>query len=53
MKYPDDYINEIMCGNSLKVMKGIPNNSIDLVITDPPYNKNYPYKGYNDNRIDY
>ncbi|MDD5353128.1 MAG: DNA methyltransferase [Candidatus Omnitrophica bacterium] len=37
MKYPDDYINKIICGDCLDVMKGIPDKSIDLVLTDPPY----------------
>ena len=37
MKYPDDFINKIICGDCLKVMKDIPDNSIDLVLTDPPY----------------
>jgi len=38
MNYPDDFINKIICGNCLEVMKDIPNDSIDLVITSPPYN---------------
>ena len=37
MKYPEDYINKIICGDCLEVMKGIPDNSIDFVLTDPPY----------------
>ena len=37
MKYPDDYINKIICGDCLEVMKGIPDGSVDLIITDPPY----------------
>lgn len=46
MKYPDDYINKIICGNCLEVMKGIPNNSIDLIVTSPPYDNLRTYKGY-------
>ena len=45
--------NKIICGDCIKVMKNIPDNSIDMVFTDPPYNKNYPYRNYKDNRIDY
>jgi len=41
MKWPDDYINKIICGDCLEVMKGIPDNSVDLVITDPPYGVNW------------
>jgi site-specific DNA-methyltransferase (adenine-specific) len=37
MKYPQDYINKIINGDCLEVMKGIPDKSIDLVLTDPPY----------------
>ena len=37
MKYPDDFINKIICGDCLNVMKHIPDESIDLVVTDPAY----------------
>lgn len=40
MIYPNDYINKIICANCLDIMQGIPDNSIDLVLTSPPYNKN-------------
>ena len=30
-------LNQIVCGDCLDVLKGFPNNSIDLVVTDPPY----------------
>ncbi len=30
-------VNKIICGDCLDVMKGIPNKSIDLIVTDPPY----------------
>ncbi len=35
MKLP---INEIICGDCLEVMKDWPDNCVDLVLTDPPYN---------------
>ncbi len=38
MQYPNDFINKIICGDSLEIMKMIPNESIDLVVTSPPYN---------------
>lgn len=38
MIWPDDYINKIICGDCLEVMKGIPDGAVDLVVTDPPYN---------------
>ena len=37
MNYPDDYINKIIQGDCLEVIKGIPDKSVDLVLTDPPY----------------
>jgi len=37
MKYPDDFIDKVIQGDSLEVLKEIPDNSIDTIITDPPY----------------
>jgi len=37
MIYPDDFINKIIQGDCLEVMKDIPDKSVDLVLTDPPY----------------
>lgn len=37
LKYPTDYINKVICEDSLKIIKDIPNESIDLILTDPPY----------------
>lgn len=34
----DKFANKIICGDCLEVMKEIPDNSVDLVLTDPPYN---------------
>jgi site-specific DNA-methyltransferase (adenine-specific) len=48
MKYPDDYVNKIIWGDCLMVMKDIPDKSIDLVFYDPPYNVKKKYKNYND-----
>lgn len=36
-------INTIICGDCSEVMKDIPDESIDLVFTDPPYLKKYLY----------
>jgi site-specific DNA-methyltransferase (adenine-specific) len=43
----DDMIGKIICGDCLEVMKNIPDKSIDLILTDPPYGINY-----NSNRTD-
>jgi len=33
------YLNKIINGDCIEVMKYIPDNSVDLVLTDPPYGK--------------
>ena len=33
----EKFINKIICGDSLKVLKTIPDHSIDCVVTSPPY----------------
>ena len=37
MKYPDDFMNQIICDDCLEVMKTMPDDCIDTIITDPPY----------------
>jgi modification methylase len=32
---------DLKCGNCLELLKQIPDNSIDLIVTSPPYNKGY------------
>ncbi|MBI3335168.1 MAG: transcriptional repressor LexA [Candidatus Portnoybacteria bacterium] len=39
-------LNEIICGNAVDVMKTFPRNSIDLVVTSPPYDELRNYNGY-------
>ena len=34
----DEIKNKIICGDCLEVLKKFPDNSIDTIITDPPYN---------------
>lgn len=46
MNYPDDYINKIICGDCLEVMKGMPDNCVDLAVTSPPYDNLRDYQGY-------
>ncbi len=40
----------LFTGDALKVLKQIPDKSIKLVITDPPYNIGLKYNSYNDNK---
>jgi DNA modification methylase len=37
------FVNRIICGDALTVLHHIPDNSIDLVITSPPYNFGQSY----------
>lgn len=51
LKFPDDFLNKIIPGDTLDVMKQIPDGSVDLVITSPPYNlKNSTGNGMKDGR---
>lgn len=34
----EEYLNKIIVGNCLEVMKKLPDKCVDLVLTDPPYN---------------
>lgn len=38
--------NYIACGNNTELIKTIPDNSIDLVVTSPPYDDLRTYNGY-------
>jgi len=57
----DKYLNKIICGDCLEVLKGLPDNSVDLVLTDPPYGIDYSRhikhlkhnKIENDNNLDW
>jgi len=58
-------INKVICGDCLEVIRNIPDKSIDLVITDPPYSvsqkgkiinrniKHYKWKNRNNISLDF
>lgn len=51
LQFPHDFINKIICGDCIEVMQQIPDESVDLVITSPPYNlKNSTGNGMKDGR---
>lgn len=51
MNWPEDYINKIVCGDCVEVMKAMPDASVDLAVTSPPYNlKNSTGNGMKDGR---
>lgn len=42
-------INTIICGDNIDIMKNMPENSVDLIVTSPPYDKIRDYKGFSFN----
>ena len=47
----EKFRNKIICGDVLKTIRGIPDSSVDLVVTSPPYNlKNSTGNGMKDGR---
>ena len=45
---PDKYVNKIVCADSQDFLKHVPDNSIDLIITSPPYNFGLDYENNGD-----
>lgn len=46
----EKYINQIIHGDCLDIIKGIPDNSVDITFADPPFNLRKKYNGYNDHK---
>ncbi len=46
------YINKIVKGDCLEIMRSIPDESVDITFADPPFNLNKKYNGYKDNKGD-
>ena len=42
----EQYKNKVIQGDCLEVMKDIPDKSVDMVLTSPPYDNLRDYKGY-------
>ena len=42
----ENYINKVIQGDCLEVMKEIPDKNVDMVLTSPPYDNLRDYKGY-------
>ena len=38
LRWPDGFIDKVICGDCFEIMKLIPDKSVDLIIADPPYN---------------
>jgi modification methylase len=51
LSFPNQFLNKIICGDVIEVMRDIPPGSIELVVTSPPYNlKNSTGNGMKDGR---
>ena len=44
----NSYINQIIVGDALDILKMLPNEFVDITITSPPYNVGIQYDNYND-----
>lgn len=40
---PDRFVDAVVCGDSEEVLRNLPDNSVDLVFTSPPYNFGLEY----------
>ena len=44
----ENYINKVITGDCSEVMKGMPEGSVDLIVTSPPYGVNIAYDVHDD-----
>jgi len=45
---PKEFLNKIIVGDSEEILKKLPDNSIDLIFTSPPYNFGLDYENHKD-----
>jgi site-specific DNA-methyltransferase (adenine-specific) len=51
MSFEETYLDKIICGDCIQIMKEMPDKCVDLVVTSPPYNlKNSTGNGMKDGR---
>jgi len=48
---PDDYLNKIICADSEELLRSLPDNCIDLIVTSPPYNFGIDYEQGDDDQF--
>lgn len=44
-----EYLDKIICGDCLEIMSEIPDNTVHLAVTSPPYNLGLKYDNHDDN----
>jgi len=49
-KISNKMFDVVICGDAIEILRRYPDNSIDLVFADPPYNLDKPYHSYDDER---
>ncbi len=49
----EEFVDKVICGDALEILKKIPDNSVDMGVTSPPYNKRENKKGWLVNRVVY
>ncbi|MFQ6119461.1 MAG: DNA-methyltransferase [Methanosarcinales archaeon] len=49
----DKFLDKVICGDALEILKQLPDNSIDIGVTSPPYNKRENKKGWLVNKVVY
>ena len=45
---PAQFLDQILCGDSLELLQALPDNCVDLIFTSPPYNFGLDYHGQQD-----
>lgn len=45
MNYPDNFLNKVICGDSVSLSQYLPDHILDAVIIDPPYGESMGYLG--------
>lgn len=53
MKMLKNFIDRIICGDALEILRQLPDNSVDVGVTSPPYNKGERDKGWLVDRVIY
>jgi len=53
VKTIESFLDRVICGDCLEVMKGIPDGSVNLVLTDPPFNCGKDFDNDNLGEIEY
>lgn len=48
MKPIEDFMNRIICGDCMKMMLEMPEGSVDVIVTSPPYNIGVKYNSHKD-----